>query len=433
MRNTLLGPAHKMKRGTTSAGVGFSPTPWLSASLELTGYYDSHSGTGFTGTGAVGEPHLTLRAGKFDGKMGFGGQVRVWVPGKDAPSIVPGATSADLRGLFLTQAGPARVAINAGFRLDNSAATVEDDMGGRVVYTEVVDNVSVGVSEWSAATGGIRVAYPTGKLVIGAEVMAEYYVGEDAPGLAVLAQGDVRLALSKMLTAEFYVSGSKMPGVTLTEVASGAIPLIAYQPVIGAGIGLQARFGGSKSPVIVGGGDGGTGGGEDTPPPAKLGNLTGRVLDDAGQPLANATITVTGTDGKVVTATSGADGTWSVEGLPLGDVNIEVVASERIASKSVVSVREGANSVADTALAPQLPPGTIYCKIRDFSGKPVQASVILEPGGKTIQTAADGSGEGPSAPGTDSVTVSAPGYRAQTTTYVVDQNGSTIVGAELNK
>src|SRR5438093_1139046 len=86
---------------------------------------------------------------------GYGAQLGVWVPGKDAPSIAASATSVDARALVSYDTGFASVTANAGVRYDNSANSVD-----RPQDLSVEDRVSLGVSAYSAALVGASLRVP---------------------------------------------------------------------------------------------------------------------------------------------------------------------------------------------------------------------------------------------------------------------------------
>jgi hypothetical protein len=61
---------------------------------------------------------------------------------------------------------------------------------------------------------------------------------------------------------------------------------------------------------------------------AGMGVLTGRVVDSSGNPVANATVTVTSVDnGQARSATTGADGSYRFDDLPLGNYRIKLEAA----------------------------------------------------------------------------------------------------------
>jgi TonB family protein len=95
------------------------------------------------------------------------------------------------------------------------------------------------------------------------------------------------------------------------------------------------------------------------PPPSALG---GRVLaPPSDRPLAGATIVVRDASGAERTATSGADGTWKMEGLAAGAYHVTVTASGRVLHEDDETLKpaERASIVDRLALEPTpVPPGT---------------------------------------------------------------------------
>ncbi len=61
---------------------------------------------------------------------------------------------------------------------------------------------------------------------------------------------------------------------------------------------------------------------------AGMGVLTGRVVDSSGNPIANATVTVTSVDdGRARSATTGTDGSYRFDDLPLGSYRMKLEAA----------------------------------------------------------------------------------------------------------
>ena len=61
---------------------------------------------------------------------------------------------------------------------------------------------------------------------------------------------------------------------------------------------------------------------------AGVGVLTGRVVDSPGNPVANATVTVTSVDnGQARSATTGTDGSYRFDDLPLGNYRMKLEAA----------------------------------------------------------------------------------------------------------
>ena len=61
---------------------------------------------------------------------------------------------------------------------------------------------------------------------------------------------------------------------------------------------------------------------------AGMGVLTGRIVDSSGNPVANATMTVTSVDnGQARSATTGTDGSYRFDDLPLGSYRMKLEAA----------------------------------------------------------------------------------------------------------
>lgn len=446
VRSGLLASGHSMSRGAGTVALAYSIAEVFSVALELDGYYDKHSGMGFEDHGFVGTPYLHLRAGKRSGSLAFGGEVVLWVPGKDAPSIVFKATSIEARGVVSTQLSSGlRLAANVGFRLDNTVKSVDDPMS-----LSVPDQASLGVSEWNAVVGGVRLAYPTGKLVIGAEAELDAYIGSskgdstDKPRPSVLIDAGVQYRLSPTVTAELFIASNIQEKPTVT--AMGTIPLIPYGPVIAGGVQLQARFGGPKRPT------GGTTTGvvkttcddpdpakhpddcPTTPPPPKTASVAGDVTDDTGAPLKDAKVTVTDCKGKVVTASTDDTGHYTASDLEPCEASITVEAANRLTQTAKVTLTAGDNTAPTTPLPPAVKPGTFRFVIHSFAtGKGVAAEIEINPGGIKVSAAADGSTKLDLAPGTYTLKITSPGLKDQTREYVVTENNVVFVNVDLRK
>jgi len=78
----------------------------------------------------------------------------------------------------------------------------------------------------------------------------------------------------------------------------------------------------------------------------------------------------------------------------------------------------------------KLPSGQIRGLIRSFKGVGLDAEVKIEPGDKTLR-AKDGRFEADVAPGTYEVTITAPGFETQRRRVDVEQNGVTLLNADL--
>lgn len=423
-RSGLLGANHKMKRGLADLAFGYAATPWLSLGIAFDGRYDTHKGGGqLTDNGWVGEPRLLVRAARAAGAIGYGGQLTLSAPGANAPSLVPSAITVEARGLLSGRAGALRWAVAAGYRLDNSAESI-DNPGALTL----ADQASLGVSAWSAVVAGGRVAYRAGKLTLGLESDARIFVGSDAPGPAILAAATLDAALTPRWALTAFVGTNIVDKPSLAD-PDMAIPLQPYDPAIVAGLGLTGRFGGVTPASATT--DPETDGGPVEPPPVVRATLAGVVTDDAGAPMPGATVAVQAGDVSRE-VTTGADGRFVVDDLPLGSAEVTVTSEGRKPRTFTVELSGATVEAPATALDAEALPSQIRGFAKDLrTSKPVVASITVAPGGLTATTDAEGYFELDIAPGVYDVTCAAKGYATQTRKLTVTANGVTTYNFDL--
>jgi len=459
-RSGLLGPDHKFNRVIGDLAVAFGATANISVGLTLDGRYDKHSGGSPSGDdGYVGDPKLIVRAGKSTGSVAFGGQLGIWIPGKDAPSVAASAISVDARGIVSLPAGPGLLSFNAGFRLDNSAKSVDDPD-----RLSLQDRVSLGVSDYHALFGGAQLRIPAGdKAWVAVEGTLDAYVGgpPDPEGMEVkraeLPRG--KMTIRGGLTAGFHINDSisaivfleaaKVPGVNLAQVMDNNIALVPYEPIFTGGLGIQARFGGPKAvaPMFVE---------KDcakrNPPDcpavkvAITTEISGTVMDNAGKPVVGAKVLLTLKNSQVEPVVTDDKGAYVFKGVRIGDslegketidetaAEISVEAGGMKPGKATVpQLAKGTNTVAAITLDPELPPGELRGVVSGLpKGKPVtNAQVEIEPGGQKVSSQADGTFQINLAPGEYKIKVSAPGYKTQELTVKIDPNGVAIKNIDL--
>jgi hypothetical protein len=438
-RKGLLSANHTFDRAIGDVAIAYAPIPSLAIALALDGRYDRHQGLGTTDDGFVGDPHLLVRLAAPSGRLLFGGQLGIWLPGKNFPSIAPAATSVDARALLSLDAGFGLVTANAGFRYDNSVKSVDDPTG-----FSVADRVSFGVSSFHAALAGLSLRVPINdRAYVGLEGSADVFVGSGAPGPIVRGGGLFGVAVNDAVSVIAYVEGAKVPGLSYSDVMQGHVVLVAYEPVITGGLGLQARFGGARPAVVP----------PYHPRPRPMpvtvietADVTGTVVDDAGKPVVGAKITIT-LKNNTATAISDDKGTYVVTRLPIGktidgktdldDTGAEIsaeVANKKPGSTTLTLVK-GANIVSKIALDPMLPPGQLRAVIINIgTSRPVAgATVTIDPGGVTATSGADGKFTVDLPPGHYKITVTARGLAQQQLDVNIDPNGVAIKNIDMHK
>lgn len=446
-RSGLLAENHRFGRGIGNLAVGFSPHELVSIALALDGRYDRHFGLAPSGEdGYVGDPRLIVRAAKQSGNLRFGGQAGVWVPGKDAPSIAGSAISFDVRGLVSLNAGPGLLSFSAGFRVDNSAKSVDNPAN-----LTAQDRVSLGVSEFNAVIASAHLSIPFGKAFVGLESSLDLFVGSgdtpagateahSAPGPLIRFGATAGYHVTPTISVLAFLAGAKVPGIDAADVMANDIKLVAYEPMITGGLGLQARFGGPKKQSGIVKIDG---------PPIEVietADVSGEVVDDTGNPVVGAKVTVK-LKGHMGTGVTDEKGVYVVQKLPIGktvsgvttlddtaaEVSVEV-DGKKPASQTLTLVK-GPNQVTKLTLDPVLPPGQIRGLVRSVvTGRPLPgATIAIEPGGTKITSGADGTFTVDLPPGQYKLTASSPGLKEQILDVTVDPNGVAIKNIELSK
>jgi hypothetical protein len=462
-RTGLLGPDHKFNRAIGDIAVAYGVHDMFSVGLSLDGRYDRHWGLAPSGDdGYVGDPKLILRAAKNTGSLAFGGQLGIWIPGKDAPSVAASAISVDVRGLVSLPAGPGLLSFSAGFRLDNSAKSVDDPD-----RLSLQDRVSLGVSDYHAIFGGAQLRIPAGdKAWVGAEGTIDAYVGgppepeamevqrAELPRGKFTIRGGVTAGfhITDAISAFVFMEAAKAPGVNLAQVMANNIPLVPYEPIFTGGIGLAARFGasgGASAPKLK---------------PCALRNppdcdpitvpitteLAGTVTDAAGKPIVGAKVLLTLSKSQVEPTVTDEKGAYVIKGARIGQTvkvdgaekeTIDETAGEVSVSAggykpnkaTVPTLAKGSNQVPVIILDAETPPGELRGVIRSLpGGKPLQgATVEVEPGGQKVESQADGTFQINLAPGSYKIKVSAPGKRTQELDVTIETNGVAIKNIDL--
>ena len=464
-RKAALGATHTMSRALGSIAVAFGVHDLLSVGLSLDGRYDSHDNAPMGhDTGIVGDPHILARVAKGFGTARFGAQLGIWVPGKDAPSIAGSAISVDIRALASLPAGPGILSFEVGYQLDNSASSVD-----MVQALSLADRMSLGVSDFNKVFDGAHLAIPAGKAWFGAEASLDAFLGDPPKnadgtikaGHAALTDGKLTfrggLSGGYHLTDQFallvFAEMAKVPYATAAQVTANAIPLIPYEPVFTAGIGLSAQFGNSKNEAQFKGCAYTPEGCPAVETPITA-DITGSVVDEGDKPvvgakvaikLANVTVDPVATDqtGKyvfhAVRIGTQAEATKSKPALhridePSASVTV-TVDGKKPGNATVAKLDEGGTTVPPIKLEPMLPPGQLRGVVHSLpNGKAVErATITVSPGDVKVETAADGTFSIDLAPGKYKITVKAGSFASQDLDVTIEPNGVAIKNIDLHK
>lgn len=464
-RKAALAADHTMSRALGSIAVAFGAHDLFSIGLSLDGRYDSHNNAPMGhDTGIVGDPHIIGRVAKAFGTARFGAQLGIWVPGKDAPSIAGSAISVDVRALASLPAGPGILSFEVGYQLDNSASSVD-----MVEALSLADRMSLGVSDFNEVFGGAHLAIPAGKAWFGAEASLDAFLGDPPTnadgsvkaGHAALTDGKLTFRggisggyhLDDQFALLVFAEMAKVPYVTAAQVTANAIPLIPYEPVFTAGIGISAQFGNSKSEAQFKGCAYTSEGCPAVETPINV-DISGSVTDEADKPvvgakvsikLANVTVDPVATDQtgkyvfKGVRIGTQAEATKSKPAVhridePSASVSVSV-DGKKPGTGTIAKLDETTTTVAPIKLESMLPPGQLRGVVHSLpNGKAVdKAMITVSPGDAKVESGRDGTFSLDLAPGKYKITVKAGSYATQDLDVTIEPNGVAIKNIDLHK
>jgi hypothetical protein len=417
-------------RGFGGLSVGVAPIPLLEFALRLDGRYDHHpdDGGGAHG-GLVGDPRLLARAGgKVGGGFRVGAEAGAWFPGNEAPSLVLSATTLDfgLLTAWTADNGPT-VALRAGFLLDNSHNAAPEPSRFRFG-----DRLALGLSDFNAVPVGLGLSVPISRTEVLAEASASFLVGGGAPPISqspIRGTGGVRHHISDQLSllALLEVSASSRPDLAPTA------PLVPVEPRFSALVGISYRLPFDKpEPTQATDQQPGPTGPETKPPPtpAATASVSIVVRKPDGSPAPDAVVTVrVGQFEK--RAEPAADGKFKIDGIPEGDGEVEISAEGSETVKKRVHFGAGSTADVDVGLSQAMPQGEVRGLIRSFNGKGLAAAIRVEPIGVETKADAQGSFKIDVPPGDYEVVIRAEHYKEQRRKVHVDQNGVTVLNAEM--
>lgn len=403
---------------------------WLDFGARLRGRYDTHPrDADGKDDGFLFQPELSTRLAWQSGALGYGFEAAAWLPGGADVSASLSGLSADGRVLLSHHSAKVLFAGYAGYRLDRSA-----NVAGDVTRLRLGDRSALGLSDYDALLAGLGVGYVVGRALLFGEVSAQVLLG--SPKLAAsplwLSVGG-RLPFGPPgLSGEVALDAlaSLRP-----EVANGTT-LFPIEPRLTLNLGLRYRFGEhqqSAPPAPA-----------PAPPPGPRAPSPALVvqpeptivelelLDDRGQPLqrAQATVTQGDTETALVETTPGH---YRLLDAHPGRAKLRVRAEGFQPLEREIDVSSGKTAKIDVSVEPALPAGQVRGLVRSFRGKPLAASIRLEPSAVTAQTDGEGFFQIDVPPGEYEVVIEAPGYQAQRRRAKVEQQGVVIVNADLSK
>ncbi|HMJ11596.1 MAG TPA: carboxypeptidase-like regulatory domain-containing protein [Polyangiaceae bacterium] len=416
-------------RVLASAAIAYAAVPNLELALRFDGRYDRHPDDAQgSDSGLVGDPRIKARFGSwFTKSLSAGVEAGIWVPGKDAPSFALDATTpeASLIAAWMPRAG-SLLGASLGFRLDRSENAAPDP--ARLRFG---DRLALGVSEFNAVLAGVGTSISLGSgSALLAEVSWDLLVGSGAPSALespLRADLGFRKALRDDLSFELLGEAalSQRPSIGPED------PLVNIEPRFSVLAGLRYRFAFDRraAPVAtkVRAKPAPT-----SPEPSlpKKTEVTFQIEDEKGAPLAGAKVEIVLGDSSK-TAEDLGDGRYRAADLPPGSSTIRVTLEGYEPIERPLML-EGAPALdLELKMQESLPSGQLRGLIRSFSGRGVSASIVIESLGKQVNTDEQGYFTLDVPPGQYQVRVVAPGFKAQTRKIRVQQNGVTVLNAEL--
>ncbi len=415
------------QRGTGRVAAAYRIIPDLAVVLRFDGRYDKHKGElGGSDDGWVGDPRLIGRYRKtISDSLSAGLQLGFWAPSSDVPSIDVDALSIESVGAFTYSKpdGSLAVSLNAGYRLDRSAASVEEPE-----RLSLADRLSLGLSDFDAVLVGVGASYKVGNAELLAEWSLDLLVGAGKPEFN---QSPMRIGLGARMPVTDAIEVFGQTEFRLSQVDSVEImtSLLPFEPKIQALFGMNLRFGADK-PVVdniiveekI----------EEPPPPVEPKMAFKGTIKSGGVPVPNATLTIRDKNGDQKTVQTGVDGTFVIEDLLLGALTVTVKADGFEDKTQTVNLADGIADL-EIGLDAVLPPGQFRGVVRSFRGKPLKAKLTVMPVNETLEAGDDGTFELDLPPGDYEVTVTFPGFKDQTKQIRIDDGGVTIWNVDLQK
>lgn len=421
------GDHHDRLVGTLAGSL--RPAPWLAFALRFDGRYDHDSvPAGGGSSGLVGDPRAFVRVGaSLASGLRVGAQLGLWLPGDKAPSLVFKAATLDITGLlaYAPDGSPLVVAIHAGARWDHSAESVTD--ASRLSGSE---RLELGINDASGILTGAGVAYhASARVDLLGDVSADWLVGGSAPSAlespivaALGARWDANARGTVSLQFAIEASPSERP-----SVAAGQ-PLVDIEPRVSASFGLVLRPGIAGAPVPAQREEGQE---NVVATAATTAAVKGAVTSASGAPLVHAQVRLTPPSGDDRTAETESDGGFAFDDVPLGGATLDVQAKGYAPVQRAVTVAAEASGDVAIVLEQAIPPAQIRGLVRDFAGKPVAATVVIEPLGTTATVGADGGFAIDVKPGAYDLSITAKGYAPQKRKVVVEPQGVTLLNVDL--
>jgi hypothetical protein len=157
------------------------------------------------------------------------------------------------------------------------------------------------------------------------------------------------------------------------------------------------------------------------------------VAEDGVTPLAHAEVTLTpALGGEKQQTKTDEDGRFESGDLLPGDVIVDISAPGFTPIKKTITISETSPPI-DIVVSHALPAGEVRGVVLDLGGKPIMATVRIDPGGVDVPLGPDGRFRTDVQPGSYDVIIRAPGYVDQKRHITVERDGVVLVDILLRK
>jgi len=431
-QGTVDGAHH---RAAGALAVGASVVDFLAFGLRFDGRHDMHPDDGMgADSGTVGDPRLLVRAGGALGEqLQLGGELTLWLPGENAPSLAFDASSLDARLLlaFVPPSSPWTIGGTLGYRLDQSAQAAP-----RLDRLRAGDRLTLGLSDFDAVLLGAGVLHRRAALELLGEVGLDLLVGSGAPSLG---QSPIRIALG----ARYHLGAALSLALSLA-LSPSARPtqeeddrLVPIEPRVALQAGVRYRFGSAQVephgesetalPPALG----------DTSPSATRASIEGRLVDEDGTAVAGARVRLRSGELELE-AESDGEGRFAFAEVPFGDAALAAERDGYASASWNAPVAERALTLPDQVLQRNAS-GQLRGLALSFNGRPVAAQIevhALEREGEApreLRAGDDGRFSVELPPGRYEVRVSARGFEPQQRKVEVAADGVMILNLDLRK
>ncbi|MEY4581751.1 MAG: hypothetical protein RL701_6454 [Pseudomonadota bacterium] len=430
--------AEQRLQGALAASM--TPLPWLGFGLRVDGRLEFHGDDGMgSHIAGFGDPHLFVRAGHaLDARLALAVQLGAWFPGRNAPSLVLGATTIDgqLHAAYRVPHQPAWTLLGSlGGRWDNSAHVAPDPARLRVG-----DRVSLGLSSSSAVLIAAGAAWQfEPRVQLFGELSADLLVGS---GAQTWYTSPLRAALGGRYAFSPSLQGEATAIVALSgrpDIASDRafIPIeprfmillgIAYTlPLPAATAAPESAPESDPEPKLE----------PEPPKPPPSAAVSGSIVDERGEPLPDVQVVLQTQAGEHIETITDASGQYRFQDLAPGEVQLEAHAVGFKTQSWTSTLASGVAAEPDHKLIPAANIGVLRCLIRSFDSQPLRAQIqVRNKRGAAVQTATsgdDGLVELELAPGRYTIHIEAAGYRKHSQTVQVKGNDVAVLNADLRK